>query len=51
VTPVGPARVRALRGEDFLAVLCGNPASADAAEALASARLAHAAPSSSQAPR
>ena len=44
VTPVGPATVRALRGEDFLAVLCGNPACADAAEAMASARLAHAAP-------
>jgi CRP-like cAMP-binding protein len=44
VTPLGPATVRALRGEDFLAVLCGHPACADAAEAMASARLAHAAP-------
>jgi MFS family permease len=44
VTPVGPATVRALRADDFLAVLCGHPGCADAAEAMASARLAHAAP-------
>ena len=45
VIPTGAATVRALRGDEFLAVLCGHPACADAAEAVASARLAHAAPS------
>jgi MFS family permease len=45
VTPAGPAKVRALRGDDFLAVLFGHPGCADAAEAIASARLAHANPS------